>query len=554
MRESACHLVRVLSETSNSNAGVADRADKQWLELLAERDATIETQQAQNNDQRAEIAQLKADLALLSAQVKRLLANTGRNSLLAEGQLNLFGGNPTEEESEVESKPEHLNEAPDGETPTDSIKRRNKPKRPARKLDMSALAREKVTHELPEDERICPVTGVALVPVGTKVTEELEYFAAELRVIEHHQVEYGPSPEVAKERQINPFLAPLPPSPLEGCKAGPQLLAQLLVQKYMFHLPLYRQEEVFQQAGLWIPRQTLCDWVMGTAFQLKPIVNEILSQLRAGPVFQLDDTPVKCRGPKGSGYFQGYLWTFANPQVGGVVFKFTPGRAAKLIEPFLEGLDGYLVGDGYAAHFAAAREVKGDIAHGGCWAHALRKFRDALKESANMSHLYMSDIKALYLIEDEANERKLDFEQRRALRQEKAPAILARMMQRTEGWEDLYSTCGKMGEAIKYLRNQWEHLSCFLKDGRVPLDNNACERAIRPVAVGRRNWLFAGSERGGEAAAICYSIIGSCKAAGIDPFEYIADVLIKVATYPASKIADLVPARWAELRQTVEQA
>ena len=395
---------------------------------------------------------------------------------------------------------------------------------------------------------------MALVPVGTKVTEELEYRAAELRVIEHHQVEYGPTAEIAKERKINPFLAPLPPSPLEGCKAGPKLLAQIIVQKYMQHLPLYRQEEVFQQAGLWIPRQTLCDWVMGSAFQLKPIVNEIFQQMRAGPVFQLDDTPVKCRGPKGSGYFQGYLWTFANPEVSGVVFRFTSGRAAKRIEPFLEGLDGFLVGDGYAGHFAAARKVKGNITHGGCWAHLLRKFRDALTESASMAHLYMSDIKVLYAIEDEANDRELHYKQRLSLRQEKAPPILARMLQRTEGWDDLYSTSGKMGDAIKYLRNQWEHLKCFLKDGRVPLDNNVCERAIRPIAVGRRNWLFAGSERGGEAAAICYSILGSCRAAGVDPFEYIADVLIKVATHPASKIADLVPARWAELRKTADQS
>ena len=204
----------------------------------AERDATIEAQRIQIKNQRAENKQLKTDLALLTAQVKRLLANTRGNPLLADGQLTLFGGKPTEEpaaEPTPEPEHEHLDEAPDGETPNDSIKRRNKPKRPARKLDMSALAREKVTHELPEDERVCPVTGVALVPVGTKVTEELEYRAAELRVIEHHQVEYGPTAEIAKERKINPFLAPLPPSPLEGCKAGPKLLAQIIVQKYMQH-------------------------------------------------------------------------------------------------------------------------------------------------------------------------------------------------------------------------------------------------------------------------------------------------------------------------------
>jgi transposase len=532
----------VLSETSNSTAEVALSTEQRLLSVIAERDATIEAQ-------RVLIVQLRADFELLTRQVKQLLASRGSGHSIAEGQLTFFGAKPSEEEApDAEPQPEYVSEAPDGETPDDSIKRRNKPKRLAKKLDVSALPRETVTHELPESERVCPATGVELVPVGVKVSEEIEYSAAQIRVIEHRRIKYGPAPEVAKERQIDLLITPLPPQVLEGCRAGPRLLAQIVVQKYMHHLPLYRQEEVFQQAGLWIPRQTLCDWVLGTAFQLRPIADELMRQIRAGPVFQLDDTPIKCRGPKGSGYFQAYLWTFANPEVSGVAFRFTPGRAAKLIEPMLEDFNGYLVGDGYSGHFAAAREAGGDIVHGGCFAHVLRKFRDAEMESRRMARLYMSDISALYDIEDEATEARLSLEERVLLRRKKARSVLARMLRRTRGWKDLYSTSGKMGEAIKYLLNQWSRLKCFLRDGLVPLDNNACERAIRPIAVGRRNWLFAGSERGGEAAAICYSVIGSCRAAGVDPFEYLADVLIKVATYPASQIADLVPARWAELR------
>ncbi|MFT7669947.1 MAG: transposase [Planctomycetota bacterium] len=532
----------MLSETSNSTAEVALSTEQRLLSVIAERDATIEAQ-------RVLIVQLRADFELLTRQVKQLLASRGSGHSIAEGQLTFFGAKPSEEEApDAEPQPEYVSEAPDGETPDDSIKRRNKPKRLAKKLDVSALPRETVTHELPESERVCPATGVELVPVGVKVSEEIEYSAAQIRVIEHRRIKYGPAPEVAKERQIDLLITPLPPQVLEGCRAGPRLLAQIVVQKYMHHLPLYRQEEVFQQAGLWIPRQTLCDWVLGTAFQLRPIADELMRQIRAGPVFQLDDTPIKCRGPKGSGYFQAYLWTFANPEVSGVAFRFTPGRAAKLIEPMLEDFNGYLVGDGYSGHFAAAREAGGDIVHGGCFAHVLRKFRDAEMESRRMARLYMSDISALYDIEDEATEARLSLEERVLLRRKKARSVLARMLRRTRGWKDLYSTSGKMGEAIKYLLNQWSRLKCFLRDGLVPLDNNACERAIRPIAVGRRNWLFAGSERGGEAAAICYSVIGSCRAAGVDPFEYLADVLIKVATYPASQIADLVPARWAELR------
>lgn len=539
----------MLSERSISTAEVALSTEHGFLAVIAKRDIALAERDATIEAQRVLIEQLRADYESLARQVKRLYANRGSGHLIAEGQLTFFGTKPSKEDApEEDPGPEHVNEAPDGETADDSIKRRNKPKRLAKKLDVSALPRETVIHELPESERVCPATGVDLVPVGVKVSEELEYSPAQIRVIEHHLVKYGPAPEVAKERQIDPIVAPLPPQVLEGCRAGPKLLAQIVVQKYMHHLPLYRQEEVFQQAGLWIPRQTLCDWVLGTAFQLRPIADELMRQIRAGPVFQLDDTPIKCRGPKGSGYFQAYLWTFANPEVSGVAFRFTPGRAAKLIQPMLQDFNGYLVGDGYSGHFAAAREAGGNIVHGGCFAHVLRKFRDAEKESRRMARLYMSDISALYDIEDEATEARLSPEERVLLRRKKARSVLARMLRRTRGWKELYSTSGKMGEAIKYLLNQWSRLKCFLRDGLVPLDNNACERAIRPIAVGRRNWLFAGSERGGEAAAICYSVIGSCRAAGVDPFEYLADVLIKVATYPESQIGDLVPARWAELR------
>jgi transposase len=537
-----------LTQSASSNPQLAVAA-------LRERDATIEAQRQTILAQREEIKTLKQDLALLSGEVKRLLATRKHGQLIDEGQLTLFWDTPSDVPvPDDEPVPEHLGEAPDGETADDPIKTRNKPKRPARKVDAGALPRETVVHDLLPDQQICPDTGLPLVAIGVKITEEIDYTPAQLRVIEHHQTEYGLAPEVAKERQADSILAPLPPRPLEGCKASAGLLAQILLQKYGQHLPLYRQEEVFQQAGLWIPRQTLCDWVLGVAFELRPIVNELLRQIRTGPVLQLDDTPVKCRGPKGSGYFQAYLWTYVNPEVDGVAYQFTPGRAAVLIEPVIEGLDGYLVGDGFAGHFAAARNVGGDVLHGGCWAHVLRKYRDAKKEGGRMAQMFMSDISALYDIEDEATAAKMYAEERARHRREKARPVLARLLRRTRGWQDVFSSSGKMGEAIKYMLNQWESLKCFLREGRVPLDNNSCERAIRPIALGRRNWLFAGGERGGEAAAIAYSLITSCRLAGVDPWEYLRDVMIRVATHPASKIDELVPARWAALRSPATDA
>ena len=165
-----------------------------------------------------------------------------------------------------------------------------------------------------------------------------------------------------------------------------------------------------------------------------------------------------------------------------------------------------------------------------------------------MVRLFRDDLRALYDVENEADERKLNADARQALRQEQARPIIARMMARTLGWKEIFSLSGKMADAIKYLRNSRASLTTYLRDGRVPIDNNACERSIRPIAVGRRNWLFAGSVRGGEAAATIYTLIESCKAVDVQPVEYLTDVLSRLATHPANRIVELTPSRWKELR------
>lgn len=491
--------------------------------------------------------ELRRQNQLLQREFKRLLAKRRATGAEADGQGDLFSDDLPSNVEDL-AVPPHLNEAPDGETPDDPIKKGHKPKRPARVLDASKLPRKEVVHELPEAERRCPKTGVALVETGTKVFEELEYTPAQLCVIEHRRVTYGPPPEVAKERKVDPIVAPMPVRPLEGTSAGASLLAQVLVQKYEHHLPLYRQEEIFQQAGLALPRQTLCDWVLGCADLLAPIADELMRQIGAGPVTGLDDTRLKCRGEKGQGYFQAYLWTFTNPGVDGVAFRFTEGRSAEQLKGHLEGFTArYLIGDAYAGNSAAAREAGLEVTHGGCWAHVLRGFREAHKEGGKLAGLFRSDIRALYDIEDEANERELDPDSRRDLRRSRARPILTRIFRRTLGWKEHFSTSGKMGEALRYLRNNRQELKCFLLDGRVPLDNNACENAIRPVALGRKNFLFAGSARGGRCAATLYTLVESCKLASVDRVQYLRDVLVRVHTQPADRLADLLPARWKQL-------
>ena len=512
---------------------------------LAERDAQNEALRKRNAELTAELKKLRREFTAFKSEVKRLLEHVPNSKqLIDEGQLSLFDGVGPEELAPEET-PEHADEAPDGETPDDSIRGRHKPKKRAKKTDTSLLPRETVVHGLDEHERVCPETGVLLVEVGVEVFEELDYVGAKLRVLEHHRIIYGPPPEVAEERKIAPITAPLPARPLEGCKASASLLAYLLIQKYQFHLPLYRQEEAFQQAGLFIPRSTLCDWVLKAAFELNPIACAVEEMIRAGPVLQLDDTPIKCQAGKGQGNFQAYLWSFTSPTVPGVAFRFTEGRSTNDLAPLLMGARAsILLGDAYAANKSGAREAGLDVEYAGCWAHVLRKFRDAAKEAPSMVRLFRDDLRAIYAVEADADERGLDAEARARLRQKEARPVITRLLARTLGWRDNFSLSGKMADAIKYLRNSRRALTTYLTNGDTPIDNNACERSIRPIAVGRRNWLFAGSLNGGRAAATIYTLIESCKASDVDPAEYLADVLVRVTTHPASRVQELVPSQW----------
>jgi transposase len=482
------------------------------------------------------------DQARLEARLKELLAR--RRALaeeLAPGQLALFG---LEEEPKT---PPCATEAPDGETKEDKIRPRHAPKRAPREISYEALAREHVQHELSPEERVCKVTGKALVPVGEKTTEELEYRAAKLVVVVHHRVQYGLREEDRAEWTIEPLWAPMPVRPIENALAGPGLLAWIQVQKYRHHLPLYRQQAIFAREGLFLPRQTLCDWTMGSAFHLAPIVLALKRLILASGVVQLDDTPVQCQGGKGAPNFEARLWAYLSPLVEGVVFDFVPDKTHEHVLAFLgESFRGYMVGDGYQGYGTVVSKQPGVI-EAGCWAHVFRKFKDALKETPVEAGRMLRSIAKLFDLESEAAQQKLDPDTLLALRRNRAPPILKEIQTRAEEWKGTTSDAGPLAKALTYLENQWPVLQRFLDDGRVPLHNNSCENAIRPVAVGRKNWLFAGSVRGGQAAATVYSLIESCRRVDVDPFLYLRDVLVRVCTHPASRVEELVPARWKEL-------
>jgi transposase len=504
---------------------------------IADRDAKIET--------------LARDVAMLQDAIKHLLSHRGGGHRVPAGQGLLFpeASSAVDAPKAEEAATDDSDEAGDDDSDEDDSPRlqagMDSKKRTPRRIDTTGLPREDRVHDVPEDQRVDPVTGQPLVQISEKVFEELNYKRAQLTVTCHRLPIYGLPPAEAEHREIAPVMADLPPRPLENCAASAVLLAWLLVQKYANHLPLYRQEAIFGRDGKRLPRQTLCDWVLASAELLQPIAECLMAKIRAGPVMQLDDTPVMCQGGRGEPNFQACLWTFVNPEVDGVAYRFTPGRASEPLAAEIGNFTGTLVGDGYSGNSAAADKAAGHIAIAGCWAHVTRKFRDAETEAPGTARLFRNDIRKLYEIEREADETRLTPDARTALRQQKAMPILIAIYSRAWRLGGQFSDAGLMAKAIGYIRGQHRPLRQFLEDGRIPLDNNACERAIRPIAIGRRNWLFAGSMRGGRAAAVIYTLIECCRLAKVDMVSYLADVLVRVATHPASRVEDLLPATWA---------
>ena len=507
------------------------------------------------------LTELEQSQAELIAHIKRLLARRRYDPALVEGQGVLFaeleatvGESPNSTDANESNVEIDLEDSlvPDGESTEEPKQPKAKKRRDRRKTDQSNLRREVQRVELPEEERRCPVTGAELVETGVKITSYLDYQRAELFVVEQHQVVYGPALEVAEERQIEPLIAPEPPPVVEGVRAGAGLLAWILCQKYVLHLPLYRQEDAFARLDVRLSRKTLCDWVLKSAFALRPVAAAIERQIRAGPVLQIDDTPIKVKRPGPGGgknkIRQSYLWVETNPLVSGVVFRFTEGRSgddvASLFPPEVDfGAIDVLVGDGYAGNRSGVREAGLNVRHAGCWAHVLRKFRDAKAEAPAAMALFMKDIDELYDIEERAGVEGLGPDEVLALRREESLPIVVNLMRLTSRWKETYSLSGKVADAMKYVRGQRHALLEFLRDGRVPIDNNVCERAIRPVAVGRRNWLFAGSVEGAAAAATIYTLVESARASGVDPLAYLKTVLVRLGTCIAEQVDELVP--WA---------
>jgi transposase len=459
----------------------------------------------------------------------------------------LFGQAP---EATAEEMREELSE------PAASPRRR----RHARKPLPADLPRHEILHDVAPEEKVCACCGREKVRIGEDVTEQLEVIPAQVFVARHVRPKYAcPS---CKDGVAQ---AALPPQPVPRASVGPGFLAWLIVSKYADHLPLCRQERIFARHGVELSRARMCDWLMTVGDLARPLVRAMMTKVRAGPVIQADETSIRLQtGEKKGKTDAAWVWVYAGGEEAPyTVYDFRKSRGRDGPREMLEGFAGTLQCDGYAAYDGVG--VEGKVVRAGCWAHARRGFIEAEEGGDTRATEAIARIKTLFDVEREwkssagevmtgAEWRALSPEAkeaererlcaaRRDLRREKsAPVLEALRAWMSERLDVLPRS--PLGEAIGYVENQWEALKRFLEDGRIEIDNNAAERALRPIAVGRKNWLFAGSERGGRAAATFFTLLESARRNGVNPFVYLRDVLERLPSHPINRIDDLLPDRW----------
>jgi transposase len=395
------------------------------------------------------------------------------------------------------------------------------------------LPRERRVIDIPEAEKVC-ACGTVKVKIGAEVTEKMDYVPASFKVLELERPCY-----TCPKCHEGVSVAPVPVQAVQKGLAAEGLLAQVVVAKYADHLPLTRQEKIYARHGVDLSRSTLCDMVEQVAVALSPIVDEMKRQLIASDYLQTDDTPVVVLADTG-GSFKGRVWTYLDPLRKQVVFDATPTHERDGPESFLRGFRGKLHADAYTGYDALFRG--GGVVEVGCWAHARRRFVEALPTD-NRAAVILAFIQDLYAQERESAE--LDADKRFERRRELSQPIIDKIDAERKRLSAQALPKSPLADALRYLDNQWSALCRFLEDGRLKMDNNGAESQLRAIAVGRKNWLFAGSMNGAHRAATLYSLIQSCRLAGVDPFVYLRDVLLRVATHPQSRIGELTPKTWA---------
>ena len=493
-----------------------------------------------------DLSTLDADAlrSLLLDHHQQLLSNTSEiehlKLVIAKLRRMLFGAKSERVEREIEQlelKLEEMETVRAERAVAQRTSLNDDAAKPSRRPLPEHLPRELYTHMPPS--HACPECGGELRKFGDDVSEMLEYVPSSFKVMRHVR------PKLSCRGCEKVVQAEAPSRPIDRGIPGPGLLAHVLVAKYADHLPLYRQSEIYAREGVDLDRSTLADWVGAASKLLRPLVEEVSRHVTAATKLHADDTPVPVLAPGNGKTKTGRLWTYVrddrpanDPTPPAVWFAYTPDRKGEHPRRHLNGFRGTLQADGYAG-FHHLYDT-GRIREAACWAHVRRKFYDI--ETAHHSPIpaeAIERIAALYMVESGIRGKPPDV--RREIRQSQSRPLLVEL----RSWfEKMLTTLSRKSEtalAIRYALSRWTALTRYLDDGRVEIDNNTAERSLRAVCLGRKNFLFAGSDDGGERAAAIYTLTGTAKLNGLDPEIYLRQVFERIADHPINRIAELLP-------------
>jgi transposase len=520
---------------------------------IAERERIIAEKEEQLNERERVIAIRDAELYAKTLQIENLKAQ------LAVLRRSRYGRSSEKLDQEIEQLELLLGEleegVAEGRTRAEQVAKSPAAPRRDKRKGHTPHGRKPLPEHLPREEIIHPPAssctccgGTVLRKVGTHRTEVLEYVPSSFKVTVHLR-------DVVSCRLCETIMqAPLPSFPIERGRPGPGLLAHVIVGKYADGLPLHRQTGIYEREGVDLDRSTMADWVGTTAALLRPLVEAIGHHVRSGPVLHADDTPMKVLAPGHGKTKTGRLWVavrderpWSGPAPPAAFYRYSRDRKGENAEALLGGCRGFLHADGYGGfgtlYVSDPKTNLPRLTEVACWSHARRKIYEFYESTKSpLAKEVLERIAPLFEIESRIKGQTP--ERRLVARQAEAVPLLSELKGLMDNVLNQISGAGTLAKAIRYATSRWPALTRYTTDGRLEMTNNAAERAMRPLAMTRKNFVFLGSDAGGDRAAAMFTILESCKMLGINPEAYLRDVLSRIADHPINRIGELLPWRW----------
>lgn len=523
----------------------------------------VDELQQRNSELELSLAHAQIELQKLRWQIAALLNEkhlpSSEKISFEQLELILDGGQACGGETAVEPA------GPAGGSEPPAVEPKPKKHCPSKKIVIPDVIRVETIEIDPDCIQTCPVTGKPRYFVRWEVSEKVEFVNKHFKKVIIKRAVRAVKLDADDPLPDEPVVTAEMPAAyrvIPGCIAGIELLVYVLVSKYCDHLPLYRIESIFKtRHGVTIDRNLMGHWLKKIARHLEILYESLRIEMLREPYLQIDETMIPLLDPETKGRAkQAYFWVIKKPR-GEVLFHFDAKRSLEVPLRLLAGMRGKLQSDGYAVYEALLKACPGSavsvVALFICWAHARRKIRGALESNGANAAWYLNEIRKLYAVETTAREGGYSSAQREGLRTEKSRPILARIKARLDADQGNPAILPQspLGKALNYIRERWQYLEAYAMDGNgeVEIDNNEVENAIRPTAIGKKNWLFIGHPKAGQMSATIYTIIENCRINGIDPFTYLTDVLPRIQDHPINRVSELLPRQWAAARSASEE-